>query len=222
MNNSSILATILVIVALVTGGYWFYTTNNAAQPEVAGEDRSAEQASVGQTFAQLMGMGQSLECTYEYNDGTNVSSGVVYIADGGERIRGDFTFTQSDAGPMEMHMLRADGYNHMWGSAMPQGIKTQVTAENRAQLFDNTQSAAVNENTQYKCTAWTVNEGTFTLPAGVQFMDIGDVTKMMGAPKIGEANIQGSTGGDIKAMQCAACDQAGPARDQCRQALGCK
>jgi hypothetical protein len=214
---------VIVAVLLLIAGNWFYASQEAYAPFLEDSNEPGE-ASAGKTFAQLMGMGQSLECTYEYNDGANVSSGTMYMADGGERLRGEFTVAQSGAGPMQMYMVRADGYNYMWGSAMPQGIKTKVTEENKGQLFDaaDAQAQAIN-NTQYKCSAWREDSRKFAVPTDVQFMDMGDLSKMMGAPKIGEATMktEGTVPTDIKAMQCAACDQAGPARDQCRQALGC-
>ncbi len=224
MNTKVIFGIILGIIAVILG-FWLMNSQGkgtAMSPE--GEVQEQESTSVGQTFAQLMGMGQSLKCTYEYNDGTNVSSGIMYMADSGERLHGEFNFTQSGAGPMTMNMVRVDGYNYMWGSSMPQGMKTKVTEENRAQLFNNSDAntAAIND-TQYKCEAWNVDESKFAVPTNIEFMDLGDMTKMMGAPKMGEAmKAGGSATVDVKAMQCAACDQAGTARDQCRQALGCK
>ncbi len=221
MNIKIIVGIILVIVALLAGN-WFYASNEAYAPGQESDTNSNESAT-GKTFAQLLGMGQSQKCTYEYNDGSNVSSGTMYMTGGGERIRGEFTVTQSGAGAMQMNMVRADGYNYMWGSSMPQGIKTKVTEENRAQLFDaaDANAAALN-NTQYTCESWSADSGMFAVPTNVQFMDMDDMMKMMGAPKIGEATrIEGAATADVKAMQCAACEQAGSAKEQCRQALGC-
>ncbi len=222
MSTKTIFGIIFGIIAVVLG-YWLLSGQGS--PEMSKEGATQESASVGRTFAQLLGMGQSLKCTYEYNDGTNVSSGTMYMADSGERLRGEFNFTQSGLGAMQMSMVRVDGYNYMWGSAMPQGIKTKVTEENRAQLFDNADAnATAINNTEYKCESWNADASMFAVPTNVQFMDMGDLGKMMGNPKIGEATVQadGSATTDIKAMQCAACEQAGPAREQCRQALGCK
>ncbi len=222
MSKQIVIGVVGVVILLLTGN-WFYASNEAYVGGAQNSDGS--KSTVGQTFAQLMGMGQSQKCSYEYSDGGNVSSGTMYMADGGEHIRGEFTFTQSGAGPMQMYMVRTDGYNNMWSSAMPQGIKTKVTEENRGQLFDNSDAnATAINNTEYTCEAWSADAGMFAVPTDVQFMDMGDMMKMMGNPKIGEATIQaeGTATTDIKAMQCAACDQAGPAKEQCRQALGCK
>lgn len=224
MNSKILVGIVLAVVAAL--GYWMYV-GNSMTAGVTGTETN-ENASVGKTFAQLLGMGQSLECTYEYNDGANVSSGRMYMANGGESIRGDFNFTQSGAGAMEMHMIRVDGYNHIWGSSLPQGIKMRVTEENKGELFDSYagQDVSAINNTNYSCSAWSGDPSKFVLPSNVEFMDIGDLQKMMGAPKIGEATgveaDSDATSPDMKAIQCAACDQAGAAREQCRQALGCK
>ncbi len=231
MNTKVIIGIIFGIIAVVLG-FWLMSeqgTGTAMSPE--GESREQESTSVGQTFAQLMGMGQSLKCTYEYNDGTNVSSGTMYMTDEGERLRGEFSFTQSGAGPMQMNMVRVDGYNYMWGSAMPQGMKTKVTEENRAQLFDNSDAntAAIND-TEYKCESWNVDASMFAVPTNVQFSDMsammdamkGTMNDAMQAVPGARAEVGANGNLDVKAMQCAACDQAGSAREQCRQALGCK
>lgn len=229
MNTKIVIGAVVGIVLLVAGN-WFYVSQEAY---VGGAQNGSDsnELVVGKTFAQLLGMGQSLKCTYEYDDGGNVSSGTMYIAEGGERIRAEFNFTLSGAGPMQMFMVRStdiDGtaHNFIWGSSMPQGIMTVVTEENRAQLFDNTDAntTAIN-NTLYKCEKWDVDESKFDLPTNMSFFDPDYLKEnMIGAPKIGEATVQaeGTGTADIKAMQCAACDQAGPAKEQCRQALGCK
>jgi hypothetical protein len=229
MNLKVLIGIMLVIVA--GAGYWLYMGNSRIQV-TSSHERQQENASVGRSFAQLLGMGQSLECTYEYNDGGNVSSGTMYMTNGGESIRGDFNFTQSGAGAMQMHMIRDGGYNYMWGSQLPQGMKMMVTDETKGQLFtgsDDPAATAIN-NTQYSCVPWREDASKFAVPTNVQFTDMTEmmesVKKMMGAPKIGEATRTGTgdTSGtpDIKAIQCAACDQVGAAREQCRQALGCK
>lgn len=217
MNN--ILLLVVGAVVVVGGGYFLYTNmSGGSGGETMMEEEhvdSGERASG--TLAALMASGQNLECTFSYDDGTNVSSGTVYMTAGASRIRGDFNITESAGGAMEVHMIRDGGYNYLWGSALPQGIKTKITVENEGKLFDS-ETGSVDENTQFDCFAWDVDESKFRLPAGVEFMDLSAaVPSMQGAPSIQEGR------SNMKDIQCSACDQApaGAAREQCRLALGC-
>ena len=213
--NNSLIALLIGAVVVVGGGYW-YISQPGDEAMMEGEHMMAENenALTASTFAQILARGQAVTCTFEHNDGVNVSSGTVYIADGAERMRGDFVISQSAGGPMEAHLIRDGGYNYLWGSAFPQGIKTEVTAENRNKLFDDENNSAVDENTEYSCVAWNVDGSKFALPGDVTFTDM---SAQMGAMQDAQNSM-----GDMQAMQCAACDQAGSGRDQCRMALGCE
>jgi hypothetical protein len=169
MNNT--IVAVIVGVIVVAGGAYLYLN-----PSILGSNQGAaviegDSASVGSTFAALVQSGQPVTCTFEYNDAGNVSSGMVYMMNGAERIRGDFNIIESAAGAMEAHLIRDGGYNYLWGSSFEQGIKTKVTAENEGKLFDDGNSAVSND-TEFTCSAWSVDESKFTLPSGVEFMDM--------------------------------------------------
>jgi len=213
MNNTFLLLAVGAIV-VVGGGYFLFSNSSGSN---TGESMMEESASG--TFASLIARGQNLECTFEHNDGTNVSSGTVYLANGATRIRGNFTIEQSGAGPMEAHMIRDGGYNYIWGSFYPQGIKSKVSAEEEGKLFSTKEGSGIDEDTTFDCKPWNVNASVFSLPSGVGFMDM---SMQMGGEDMN------NTLGDldaIKAQQCASgvCNQApeGVARQQCLQALGC-
>ncbi len=70
MNTKVLIGIIFGIVAVALG-FWFMS--GGERGEVALDSAPQESASVGKTFAELLGMGQSLKCSYEYNDGGNVS-----------------------------------------------------------------------------------------------------------------------------------------------------
>ena len=205
MNNPLIVLLIGAVVAV--GGYFLYASFSA--PSEGAPERGAMQDTSG-TFASLMASGRNLECMFEHNDGTNVSSGIVYMTGGAARIRGDFNITQSGAGAMEAHMVRDGGYSYVWGSFYPQGIKTKVTAEGEAKLFDK--DGAVDEDTTFRCKDWRVDSSKFSLPSTVVFADVSAQVEQID-------NVMGG----MKAQQCAACNQlpAGSGREQCLQALSC-
>lgn len=171
------------------------------------------------SFAALVLGKKNLECTFEQNDGTNISSGTVYLAENAARIRGDFTIQQSGAGPMEAHLIRDSGYNYLWGPFFPQGMKSQVTAEEQGKLFSSKDGNGIDEDVTFDCKPWRVDSGVFSKPSDIEFMEIGVQSGVID---------NGKTINDLEAIkkqQCDAkvCDQApeGIPRQQCLQALGC-
>lgn len=212
MNNTAIVA-IVAILAIGGGAYFFMNNGDSTGQDGNGENQQENVAQSG-TFADIFASGESVECTFAHDDGTNVSSGVVYMAENGNRIRGDFTIEEGPDtnNPMEAHMVRVDNTNYVWGSFYEQGVKMEVTAEERDQLFPEDDSTTVDPNTEYDCKSWSVDESKFDLPSNIDFIDM--QTHM-------QQNIEMS--GDMKAQQCAACEQLQDpsAQAQCKQALQC-
>jgi hypothetical protein len=221
MNNNIVYLAVGAIVVL-GGGYWYFSSSNAGDT-MAGDimQGDSRMQNVGSTFAAILAGGQNVQCDYSFSDGTNQSSGRVYVADGGERLRGDFTITAPTT--MEAHMIRDGGHNYIWSSMMEgQGMKMTVTAENRNTLFD-TDEAGIPDDVNYNCAPWSVDASVFALPTGVEFMDMSAQMEQLKNMMPAGAGASGSGSADVKAMQCAACDQApGEAREQCRVALGCE
>ena len=216
--NNTIIALAVGAVVIAGGGYYMYTNSGSGTEGPGVEQGEVNQAASG-TFASLIARGQNLECTFEHNDGTNVSSGTVYLANGAKRIRGDFTIQQSGAGSMEAHMVRDDGYNYIWGSFYPQGMKSKVTAEEEGKLFSTKDGGSIDEDTTFDCKPWKVDEHMFSRPTNIEFIELNVQMGQMDS---------GKTINDLEAIkkqQCntQVCDQApeGIPRQQCLQALGC-
>lgn len=207
----------LLAGAVIIAGSGYLLFSNSNDSEGTGEAMNQQAPEESGTFASMMASGKNLECSFEYNDGgTNVSSGVVYMTKGAKQIRGDFNFQQSGLGAMDVYLIRNDGYNYIWGTSLPQGIKSKITAEDGIKLFDTTEGPGVAENTTFYCENWNVDQSKFALPSGVEFMDLSAQV---------EAATGASTGsmGGMKDVQCAACNQlpAGGGREQCLAALSC-
>jgi hypothetical protein len=170
--NNSYLALAIAALVIVGGGYIFLTSSGSNEGgEIAMEENMDMTASAAGTFASLVASGQSLECTFQHDDGTNVTSGTVYLTGGAEQIRGTFTLQQGDEESVEAYLVRTGGYNYVWGSFYPQGIKSQVTPGNEGKLFDE-ESGAIDENTTFNCEPWLADASTFGVPTDVEFMDV--------------------------------------------------
>lgn len=212
MNTKIIVAIVGGLVVL--GGAYYLLSRNSGQNlirEEAWEDDSA----IGR-FDDMVRSGKSYQCTFEFKDETNESSGTVYMTGGADRLRGDFDITDSQVGAMEVHLIRDGGYNYLWGSALPQGIKTAVTEKET--LFEDDANSPVDTNVDYECRTWNVDESKFSLPAGVEFQDMSAWQESVGA------SVNAEAGASVSTNQCQACDMIGDAnaKASCKAALGCQ
>ena len=215
------LALGIVAAIVVVGGGAYVAVNPEVISNFTGgaedtdenvEENEDEGASVGSTFAAIVALGQSVQCTFSHDDGAgNTSSGTFYMTGGAQQIRGDFTARASDSTPTDGHLLRTQGYTYIWSDSSPQGIKTQVV--NEGELTAENQDGGIDEDTEFSCQAWNVDTAKFSLPSGVEFID-------MSAQIDAAVNASGSA--SVKAQQCASCNMlpAG-AKEQCLAALAC-
>lgn len=172
MNKNLIIGIVAVLAVAGVGAYVAMNpgliSNYGGTAAVIENSQENESTSAGSTFAELIARGQSVQCTFTYDDGQgNVSAGTVYMAAGGAKIRGDFTVTSPVA--TEAHLVRAGGYNYLWGPQMPQGIKTKVTNENELTAGE---SSGFDPNTKFSCKSWTMDDSAFSLPATIKFIDL--------------------------------------------------
>lgn len=202
------------IMASITGG------SSMQDNMMEGENKSA---SVGNTFANIVALGQAVTCTFNHNDNAgNVSSGTVYMTGGAAQIRGDFTIKQSAGGPMEAHLVRTDGYNYIWGSFYPQGVKSKVV--NNTELMSDKQNGGISDDTEFSCQAWNVDNSKFVVPTSVQFMEVNASVDASAGVNVGGAGVSGSASGSasVKTQQCAACASLPTgSKEQCLAALAC-
>ena len=200
--NIKLLAGIVGGLVVLGGAYYMWGSSDSAQNSMPKEE------SAKGNFASMMRTGKNYECTFAYKDGENSSSGTVYMTAGADRLRGDFSVADSAAGAMEVHMIRDGGYNYLWGSSMPQGIKMAIT--NKEMLFESDTNSPVDENVDYDCRGWNVDNSKFSLPRDIEFQDM--------------TAFQANTEASMGANQCQACDMIGDAdaKASCLAAMGCQ
>jgi hypothetical protein len=164
------------------------------------------------SLADLIASGQSLTCEFDKEHEAGTQSGTIYIE--GNRMRGDFTMTSAD-GSFPMHMINDGEWHYMWGGPMgDQGMKTKISAADRAAVGP-VQGPDMDEQMNFECDPWTPEPARFELPSNVTFVE-----QSLG---FGGAAADANAGpADMRAVQCAACDNAPPEfQEQCRQTLGC-
>jgi hypothetical protein len=82
-------------------------------------------------------------------------------------------------------MIMDGGYNYVWTSAYPQGMKIKIPTNVQATPPAGSMTAvpgmtADDQNYSYKCEPWTPDSSVFTLPASVTFMEMSNIP---GIPK---------------------------------------
>lgn len=234
MSQKGFVVPILIAVvalAAIGAGVAIYATNQGGDDSGAGETGSPDQVLTDEngedthvldgsedqvgaftgTITELLASGSDLTCTFNQVESGATVNGVVYMADRGQRLRGDFVMTQADGTATNAHLIRDGGFNYTWFDEMTEGYKVPVTKDADVRVGDEQPTDFLDDSIKYSCERWLVQSNMFTLPTDRQFVDISE-------------NIQQIQAGEdqLQQAQCAACEQLeGPVKTQCQQALGC-
>lgn len=216
---------IIAGVVLVAGGTVYFIMNQHADEMEGVEDMMEENEDVMEEFDQsgrgslsaLMAFGQNITCDFTYApEEGGTTEGTVYIAS--ERMRGDFVMLENGS-EYEMHVINDTEYGYTWGKG-PEGemaMKFPVSEDDDSSIHENDRDDSyepigMDEDVEYECKRWGVDESKFTPPSDVTFMDFS-----------AQMNQMQQTQFDIQGAQCGACDQLPDAASQaqCKAALGC-
>ncbi len=173
--------------------------------------------SVSGKLSDLLKLGQNYSCTFDHTDESgNQTVGTVYVAASGDKLRGDFTFTDSAGESYEVGVIRDDTYNYVWSPKFG-GFKTQIT-EGDSEIFSSDDTASSvgsleDSEVNFDCRRWSVDTALFIPPSTVEFIDTDAMMQ----------ELQVETSEAMEGLDCSVCDNvpAGPSKDQCLQALGC-
>lgn len=212
-----------MFLILGTGAYVYFSresepTETTDQTQIATPTPTVEMSdtSFSGTFYELMALGENYTCAYDLTDESgNISSGVVYVSDSGDKMNGEFTYIAVGGKETQSNIIRDGQTNYIWSSNWEQGFKTEVTPTDTT-LFDTGSETSVetgfdeNEAIDFTCERWTVDESMFTPPAEIEFLDISATAAAL------QEQVDTS-------IDCSVCEQlpAGDSRDQCLQGLSC-
>ncbi len=210
MNIKIVISALLIIAA--ASGIYFFTKDNKS--EVDDVKQSAEVFEKGK-FTDLVNSNQDLKCTFNHDDGENISSGTVYFKSGGEKISADIDIVESRVNEMKLGLIRKDGFNYIWSDVFG-GVKNVVTDNNS--FFESSEDSPINEeDTEFNCETWQVDESVFELPEGVSFQEFSALNIDM------NSNIENLSEIDISNKQCGLCDmiEDSGSANECRKAFQC-
>ena len=177
---SKIISAILV-VGVLGGGVWYFISGSAGSQGASTPNATTTSSSAVSTesfsgeasFNDIMARGGSWKCAFDTTSSVADSSGVVYIG-GEKKMRGDFQTKVAQVNMnIESHMVRDGDFMYTWSSAMPQGIKVAITAENSSTVgtgaTSGNQSFDVGAKVNWKCDAWPTDESKFVVPTNITF-----------------------------------------------------
>lgn len=172
-----------VAVVVVGAGAYFMMGGSPAMPgdQEALNEAVKDVAPTGvRSLRSIMAAGGAHVCTFTSEDPNASNKGTVYVS--GDSIRGEFESNIKGMGMMKSHMLQDAGFMYTWSAAMAQGMKMAIPEGNA--MGDTGSTASGHESFDagvemaYDCKPWTPDSSSFTLPAGVEFMDMSQMDKM--------------------------------------------
>jgi hypothetical protein len=251
-NKTAIVVAIAAVGVLVVAGALFLmrgsgeeemqgVTSDDARQEMDEQSESAMEMS----FRDLLGMGKSQKCTFSDQSDAAKSEGTFYVS--GNRGRAMISNTMLSEGSVgatttsQMLFDTAKNTMYVWDETTKQGMKMMMdqAPESPAVQDDEAGEEAmsarledpakdINHKYSYDCDSWKVDEPIFVVPSDVTFVDPTEMMKALPVPTTVPGTVPSGAGslpaggGDMKALQCSACEQAGDQKAACKEALGCE
>ncbi|MFW5884958.1 MAG: hypothetical protein ACOCUF_01895 [Patescibacteria group bacterium] len=143
------------------------------------EQEGAEESFTG-SIADLMKRGNALKCEWSMDDSGQKGEGVVYVS--GEDYRQEVNLTEPQT--MKAYSVSDGEFIYNWTDQAKQGMKmkkskaeSQQAQQQEADQEPNT--VDINENIDFNCSGWSVDESKFNLPEDIDFIDLDEQMNQM-------------------------------------------
>ena len=136
------------------------------------------------SLKNLMGAGENMKCEWKIEDeASGVGNGTVYVS--GEKFRQDMEIVE-EGQTMKMHIISDGQWIYQWNSTTKEGVKMSMNeiekmetestdqTENQAESFS---TEDFEEEFEYDCDRWVVDNSLFKVPSDVQFSDMTEMIK---------------------------------------------
>ncbi|MCL4366934.1 hypothetical protein M1563_02085 [Patescibacteria group bacterium] len=223
MSKLAYIVIAVVVIILIGAGAFLYTKKikspTNTQPENTMMQNPAPTESQNQTMTgtlkDLLTMSQPQVCTYSNNSDNSSMSGTAYVAGG--KMRGDFS-TSTGTSNMSGHVIVDGNNSYIWTDGSTTGFKMTInqTVPTTTPSPSN-QTANLNQQVTYSCSAWTEDSSKFNLPTDINFTTM--------ALPTGSASASGSVPGTSSAKSaCDVCNSlpTADAQSACKAQLNCQ
>ncbi len=177
--NKKVLIGVIVVILIAAGGWFAYSKSNEKDDAQARTDaNTAENSnddsifdSSANTLRGLLGFKNAV-CTYSDQEG----SGTIYIANE-DRMRYNFTSTNPEQ--PSGSMIMSDGTQYIWEDATKEGFTMRYNpndardeAAGSNATDQNEESVDLDQEYNFSCEKWSVDQSVFTPPSDVTFTDM--------------------------------------------------
>ena len=181
MNKKVWIVIVAVLILLGVSGYFVLgkkDANKSAQNNTGETQEVSSKKNLNTSLEELAKLGENLQCSFKYTDQTtgSVSSGTVFVA--GSKTAGHFQTNDPTSGEIKSNMINDGTFVYTWLDSEKQGTKFQIPESAQDATPEGTSpdqsnnSVDTNQNYEFNCDKWNVDESHFTPPADVQFMDL--------------------------------------------------
>ncbi len=169
---SKTLISVLVIAVIVVGGFFIFKNRQAANNTTGEQAGTQDNAGKKISFSDFIKQGGSYKCDVKQATSDFENSGTMYVSDG--RVSGEFNVI-AEGKTIQTHFASINVYSYEWMEGSKTGFKVKVSATTDSTGANVNGSYGWNANQigDYNCTAWTIDESKFALPADVTFKLVG-------------------------------------------------
>jgi len=168
--KKNIAIIILVVLAVIGGGFAYFRITGRELPfgleDVVGGDGGSSQGFIGK-IGDALKVGTAMKCTFS-EEGVDAT---FYLKSG--KLRGEMTSTTDDE---KINYIMRDNCMYYWSESEEQGFKWCWEEEDAVDWEKNL--AEMSED--YNCKSQTISDSMFSLPSGIEFMDMTDYMNQSG------------------------------------------
>lgn len=165
MRRNLVIAILIILIA-AGGGVWWFSFGRGGGGGAPSQEEGApeEQGFVGK-IADALKLGKAMKCTWTKEGDTATF-----------HVKGNKYYGEATVEGQKTSYIMRDNCTYFWQEGKTQGFKWCWTPEEAERLMAEFEKgeAGVAMGYQYSCQPAVVSDSLFTLPSGVEFMDLSE------------------------------------------------
>lgn len=145
--------------------------------DAEGEDRDFT------SVADVFSVGDSLECSWNYDESDYNVNGVMYVSD--NKMKQEFV---SDS--EKSSILYLDGEIYFWSDTTSEGLKMSALEDGTTDDIDDALSSleayaalygglGMSDEYNFDCNSWKADSSKFEVPSDINFLDLSDLSNLV-------------------------------------------